>query len=123
MAERLVGNRARYNRIARVYEAFARTGSLARFHRAVSDEIDDEPGGVIVDLGCGPGTLTPYLLPKVSPGGTVIGVDVADNMISRARELATERSWSHAEFVRSDARDFSPRGRAAAWTRSSSVFP
>ncbi len=96
------------------YEALVRFGSFGqfdRFYRAVAGELDESPGATILDLGCGPGTLTPYLLEKVGPAGRVIGVDVADGMVARARSRAARSGWHNVEFERSDALDYSPRSR------------
>jgi ubiquinone/menaquinone biosynthesis C-methylase UbiE len=52
------------------------------------------PGMRILDLACGPGTLTQILAPGVLPGGEVIGVDLAPGMI----ELARQSSPANAAF-------------------------
>jgi ubiquinone/menaquinone biosynthesis C-methylase UbiE len=111
MRSRVFENRARYNRVAAFYEWFARSGSLGqfpRFYRAVADAIECDPGALLLDMGCGPGTLTPYLLPKVGPQGAVLGTDISDEMIERARAVSDERGWPNVRFQRSDARDFAP---------------
>jgi enediyne biosynthesis protein CalE5 len=46
------------------------------------------PGMRILDLACGPGTLTRVLAARVLPGGEVIGVDLAEGMIELARRSA-----------------------------------
>ena len=110
-ANRVLQNRERYNRMARSYEALVRFGSFGqfeRFYRAVASEVTECPGGTILDLGCGLGTLVPHLLPKVAPDGTLIGVDIADQLVERARETARLSGWRNVEFVRADVRDFSP---------------
>ena len=117
MSERVLRNRERYNRMAGAYEALVRFGSLGqfgRFHRAVAAEIAPCAGGSILDLGCGPGTLAPLLVARVTPGGTVTGVDVSDAQIERARACMVQRGWRGVEFVRSDVRDFAPERRVDA---------
>jgi ubiquinone/menaquinone biosynthesis C-methylase UbiE len=97
--------------MAGFYAWFARSGSLGqlpRLYRAVADAIEPDPGALLLDIGCGPGTLTPYLLPKVGPTGAVLGTDVSDEMIGRARGVSTERGWPNVRFERADARDFTP---------------
>src|SRR3974377_40377 len=42
------------------------------------------PGGVICDLGCGPGQIARYLHER---GAQVTGVDLSPQMIERARQL------------------------------------
>jgi len=117
MAERALGNRARYNAISAAYEAMVRFGSFGqfgRFYRAVAGELDESPGETILDLGCGPGTLVPYLLEKVGPSGRVIGIDVADSMVARARSTAARSGWHNVEFERSDALEYRPRSSVRA---------
>jgi demethylmenaquinone methyltransferase/2-methoxy-6-polyprenyl-1,4-benzoquinol methylase len=106
-----VKNRARYNALARAYPVAIRLGSLGlipRLQRALAEEVDVIPGGTLVELGCGPATVTPHLLQRVGPEGTVIGVDIADKMIARARQQAERADWRNARFERSDALDYTP---------------
>jgi len=49
-----------------------------------------EPGDTVVDFGCGGGIDVILAVRKVVPGGQVIGVDGAPEMISRARAHVTE---------------------------------
>jgi O-methyltransferase/aklanonic acid methyltransferase len=44
-----------------------------------------EPGERVVDLGCGPGTLTFAISAAVGASGHVVGVDLADGMLRLAR--------------------------------------
>ena len=45
-----------------------------------------QPGMRILDLACGPGNLSRRLAGKVSPGGEVVGVDLAPGMIELTRQ-------------------------------------
>jgi ubiquinone/menaquinone biosynthesis C-methylase UbiE len=44
------------------------------------------PGSHLVDVGCGLGTAAREMAALVAPGGSVIGVDVSDSMVSAAEE-------------------------------------
>lgn len=61
----------------------------ARGRQAVLDYVDARPGMRVIDLACGPGTLTARLAAQVRPGGEVVGVDLAQGMIDLARAAAT----------------------------------
>jgi SAM-dependent methyltransferase len=56
----------------------------------------------IIDVGCGPGTITFGLAERVAPG-EVIGVDVQPTMVDRARELARDRGVANVRFESADA--------------------
>jgi len=49
--------------------------------------LDARPGMRILDLACGPGTLSRRLAAMVAPGGGVVGVDLAPGMIEVARAM------------------------------------
>jgi SAM-dependent methyltransferase len=50
-----------------------------------------KPGETVVDFGCGPGAVTVELADLVGPGGFVHGVDLNEDLLVAARELAEER--------------------------------
>jgi ubiquinone/menaquinone biosynthesis C-methylase UbiE len=57
----------------------------ARGRLRLLELIDAQPGMRVLDLACGPGTLSRWLARQVSPGGEVVGVDLAEGMIEVAR--------------------------------------
>ena len=64
--------------------------------------------GQIVDLGCGPGTLTATLASRW-PGAEVRGIDSSPEMIEAARALPTAEG--RLSFALGDVRDWRPDGR------------
>ena len=68
---------------ARLDEILAR--GEARGRRRVIELLGVGPGMMVLDLACGPGTLTRPLAALASPGGEVVGVDLAEGMIALAR--------------------------------------
>jgi demethylmenaquinone methyltransferase/2-methoxy-6-polyprenyl-1,4-benzoquinol methylase len=64
-----------------------------------------------VELGCGTGLNFPLLQEKVGPEGGIIGVDLTDAMLDRARHRVDRVGWRNVELVQSDAAAFSfPHG-------------
>lgn len=57
----------------------------ARGRQRVIDLLQVKPGMRVLDLACGPGTLSRPLAAHVAPGGEVVGVDLAPGMIELAR--------------------------------------
>src|SRR6478609_302085 len=58
----------------------------------------------ILDIGCGPGTITADLAELV-PQGEVIGVDREGTVLERARSVAEERGLTNARFAVADVHD------------------
>jgi ubiquinone/menaquinone biosynthesis C-methylase UbiE len=69
----------------RLEEIMSRGESVGRM-RAL-ELVDAQPGMRVLDLACGPGTLSRRLVALVSPGGEVVGVDLAPGMIALARSM------------------------------------
>ena len=67
-----------------------------------------KPGDRVIDVGCGCGATTIDFAARVRPGGEVLGLDVSEPMLARARERAKQDL--PARFVHADAtvHDFAP---------------
>ncbi len=52
------------------------------------------PGQAVLDVGCGPGTDTLALAARVAPDGRVVGLDVDEDMVAKARAAATDAALS-----------------------------
>jgi ubiquinone/menaquinone biosynthesis C-methylase UbiE len=59
------------------------------------------PGMRVLDCGCGPGSITAGLAEAVAPGG-VVGIDIEDLQVERARSLATTRGTQNVRFETGD---------------------
>ncbi len=62
------------------------------------------PGVTVLDVGCGPGTITLEFAARVAPA-TVVGIDASPDVIEKATALAAERDINNVEFVVGDAYD------------------
>ena len=73
--------------------------------RPVSDRLiaaaEPKPGQRVVDIGCGCGDTTIDFAARVAPGGEVLGLDISEPMLARARERAPVSL--PARFVLADA--------------------
>ncbi len=61
-----------------------------------------QPGMSVLDVGCGPGTITADLAAVVAPGD-VVGVDASAVVLEEARAVAGERGLTNASFAVADA--------------------
>lgn len=66
-----------------------------------ADRLGDLAGRRVLDVGCGCGAHTLVLARRAGPAGSVVGVDVSEPMLARARERAA--GLANVTFVAADA--------------------
>ena len=79
------------------------------------------PGMDVLDVGCGTGAVTRILAERVSPG-RVVGIDLSEERLSIARDLAEEQEVPNVEYVRADVRDLDLEGGRFDLTYSRCLF-
>lgn len=62
-----------------------------------------EPGMRILDVGCGPGSITIDLARRVGERGLVVGIDASAEVVETARAAAAEARVANVEFHVGDA--------------------
>jgi ubiquinone/menaquinone biosynthesis C-methylase UbiE len=60
------------------------------------------PGARVLDVCCGSGASAIPAAERVGPSGSVLGVDLAENLLALARAKARSRGLAHAEFRAGD---------------------
>ncbi len=65
-------------------------------------DADLGPGQTVLDLGSGAGIDCFLAARRVGPAGRVIGVDMTDDMLARARENARRGGYANVEFRKGD---------------------
>ena len=61
------------------------------------------PGATVVDLACGTGLNFALLQQAVGPRGRIIGADLTDAMLDRARERVKASGWDNVTLIQADA--------------------
>ena len=109
-----------YDRVADSYVTLIATTALGDirlqpWHRAAMDVFADAVGGLgpVLDVGCGPGTITAYLAER---GLDVSGVDLSPRMIEHARRLHPECTFSVGSSTELDLAAASWGGLMGWWS-------
>jgi ubiquinone/menaquinone biosynthesis C-methylase UbiE len=89
-----------YGRWADCYDHIATAPGVDRWRRATAEAVAS-PGDTVVEMGCGTGANLPYLRERVGPEGRVVGLDLTDELLDRARERAVE--YDNVEVLQADA--------------------
>ena len=81
-----------------------------------------EPGLDVLDVGCGPGTVTMDVARLVAPG-QVIGIDVAEASVAEATERAREANIDNVRYEVGDALELRFPDRSFDLAYSANVLP
>jgi SAM-dependent methyltransferase len=81
------------------------------------------PGDTVLDVGCGTGLTTREAARAAAPG-RVVGVDVSERMLERARELTAAERLDNVRYELGDAQvhRFEPAGYDVAISRFGTMF-
>ena len=94
--------------------------------RPVSDRLiavaGPKPGDRVIDIGCGCGATTIEFGACVSPGGKVLGLDISEPMLGRARERAPRNLPIRFERADATVYDFEPNGADLVASRFGIMF-
>jgi SAM-dependent methyltransferase len=80
------------------------------------------PGDVVLDLGSGAGIDLLLAAKKVGAGGRVIGVDMTDDMIARARENAAAAGLTNVEVRKGIIEELPVEDASVDWVISNCVI-
>jgi len=96
--------------------------SLLPMGRLVMEAVKPKAGEQVIDVGCGCGGTTLELAGRVTPGGTVVGVDISEPMLARAKVRGG--SETAVTFERSDAQvhDFTKAAYDLMFSRFGVMF-
>ena len=63
-------------------------------------------GDSVVDIACGTGLNFPLIEEAIGPGGRIVGVDLTDAMLARAKDRIAVNGWANVSLVQADAAGF-----------------
>jgi ubiquinone/menaquinone biosynthesis C-methylase UbiE len=93
-----------YDLTSRLYPApgYPQRGQRQRAVRALGLR----PGATVVDMACGTGLNFQLIQDVIGPSGQIVGVDLTDAMLGRARDRIAANGWRNVSLVQADAVDF-----------------
>jgi len=95
---------------------------LDPFGRAALEKLALPSGARILDVGCGCGQTLLELIELVGPGGHVVGVDVSEPMLARARERAAGHSGIELCHANAQTHPFAAADFDALFSRFGVMF-
>jgi len=98
--------------------------AVADLTKALLDMAAPQLGEHVLDIGCGSGTTVLELAARVGPGGHVLGADISNQSVTRARQRIADTGLWHAEVIVADvsAHPFEQNSFELAFSRFGVMF-
>ncbi|MCX4187832.1 class I SAM-dependent methyltransferase [Methylophaga sp. OBS4] len=74
-----------------------------KYRKMAVSELALEVGDTVIEIGCGTGLNFKYLLQSIGNTGHLIGVDLTDAMLEKAKQRVERSGWENVQLVQSDA--------------------
>jgi ubiquinone/menaquinone biosynthesis C-methylase UbiE len=100
-----------YDRNARFYDlavwGYYLVGMpIGKWRRMGVDALQLQPGNTVIEVGCGTGLNFDLLQSAIGPNGKIIGIDISEGMLDRARAMVRDKGWRNVELVCGSVSDF-----------------
>jgi ubiquinone/menaquinone biosynthesis C-methylase UbiE len=76
---------------------------FAKYRNRAVSALKLRPGDTVIDIGCGTGLNFSNLLESIGDTGRLIGVDLTDAMLEKAKRRVRRNGWRNVDLVHSDA--------------------
>ncbi len=110
MDYRQTANESKYDFAASSYDMIAyilSLGQAQKIYRTIANKINKNTSKHIVELGCGPASVIPYIIEKTGISTQITGVDFSSKMIEIANRKKEYNNWQNVEFKCMDMYEFS----------------
>jgi ubiquinone/menaquinone biosynthesis C-methylase UbiE len=102
---------SRYDRLAPIYRALGTVFLLRpRIRQEALDALRLTSGTAVLEVGCGSGANLPDLSLRVGTSGRVVGTDISDGMLRRARSVVDRHRLANVEVLNQDASELAVEG-------------
>jgi len=75
----------------------------ARYRKIAISKLCLSEGDSVVEIGCGTGINFEYVLDYIGSRGKLIGIDLTDAMLEKAKERVKKNNWRNIELIQEDA--------------------
>lgn len=86
----------------------------AKYRKLAISKLGLSEGNTVVEIGCGTGLNFEYVLDYIGSHGKLIGIDLTDAMLEKAKERVKKNNWNNVELIREDAAEYTFPGNINA---------
>lgn len=92
-----------YDNFSKVYDWFSPKWYYHEARAYAIEQLALKSGDTVLNLPCGTGQNFDYLQKYLKGTGLIIGIDLSDGMLDKAKNKITENDWGNIEIINEDA--------------------
>lgn len=91
-----------YDNFSKIYNLVSSKRYYHKIRKYAIDQLDIQNGDFILNVPCGTGVNFSYFNKYLQNSGKVIGVDLSDGMLNKAKKLILKKEYSNIKIVKKD---------------------
>lgn len=76
---------------------------IRSYRKLALSKLGVKEGDTVAEIGCGTGLNFKHVMSKIGKSGKLIGVDLTDAMLEKAKQRAVKNNWQNVELIDIDA--------------------
>ena len=97
-----------YDKFSKVYDLLSPKWYYHKARNFAIQQLQLEEGATVLNLPCGTGQNFEYFQKYMNGSGLIIGVDLSEGMLEKAKKKQTENNWNNIKIIKDDATQITP---------------
>ena len=91
-----------YDRFSKIYNLISSKRYYHKIRQFAINQLDIQKGDIILNVPCGTGVNFSYFNNYLQNSGKVIGIDLSDGMIRKAKKMIHKQEYTNFEIIKKD---------------------
>ena len=92
-----------YDKFSKVYDWFSPKSYYHKARTYAVEQLNLKSGHTVLNLPCGTGQNFEYFQKYLNETGLIIGVDLSEGMLEKAKQKVTDNHWNNIKIIKEDA--------------------
>ena len=92
-----------YDKFSKVYDWFSPKWYYHEARDYAIEQLALKSGNTVLNLPCGTGQNFEYLQKHLNETGLIIGIDLSEGMLEKAKQKLTDNYWNNIQIIKEDA--------------------
>ncbi len=97
-----------YDKFSRYYDWLSPKRYYHKARNFAIQQLQLEEGTTVLNIPCGTGQNFEYFQKYLNGSGLIIGIDLSEGMLEKAKQKQSENNWNNIQLIKEDATQITP---------------